>query len=66
MDTGFQLPAAPMKTENADYAVFVLGRGEAVVDPEPVSTASLPRCVARGVMTIGGVTPPSRGITSAS
>ena len=45
MDTGFQLPAAPMKIENVDYAVFVLGRGEAVDDGSGLPITTLPTLV---------------------
>ena len=45
VDTGFQLPAAPMKTENVDYAVFVRGRGEAVVDGSGLPITTLPTLV---------------------
>ena len=45
MDTGFQLPAAPMKIENVDYAVFVRGRGEAVDDGSGLPITTLPTLV---------------------
>ena len=45
VDDEFQLPAAPMKTENVDYAVFVPGMGEAVDDGSGLLMTTLPTLV---------------------